>query len=229
MKRNALIIGAVAAVAVVLLWYFVLYSPLGDDLSSAQAQVTSEQTKTQDLQATLARLNSQKKNAVQQQALLRKLDAAVPKQPDLAEFILSANRIADDAGIEFLTIAPTPPAAGNGASVIGLTMTVSGSFFQLEDYLRQLEKLDRLVIIDGFNVSASTATSGSGDTSSASSEGTTLSVTLSGRMFTRAAPATSATPGGATTGGDTSTTTTAPGGATSSTTAPTGSSTTGGT
>jgi Tfp pilus assembly protein PilO len=235
-KRNQLLIGAAAVLAIVLVWYFLLYSPLNDDLSSAQAQRSSEEKRSDALEADLARLQSQAKNATQQQALLRRLDAAVPAQPDLAEFIVQANDIADQSGISFLSIAPSPPSAGSGgASEIKLTMSISGSFFQLQDYLRQLEQLERLVIVDGITISSSTATSeGTGgttgtDTETTSADGVSLSVTLTARMFTRAAPATA---DGSSTGGSTSngtTTTTVPGGATSSTTAPTTGAPTGGT
>jgi Tfp pilus assembly protein PilO len=232
-KRNQILIGVAALLAIVLVWYFVLYAPLGDDLESAQAQKTEEQKKTDSLQADLTRLQSQQKNGTQQQALLRKLDAAVPEQPDLAEFIIQANEIADESGISFLSIAPTPPAAGTGgASVINLTISIQGSFFQLQDYLRLLEKLERLVIVDSVTISSSGGSSSSGTTgsstdasTSSSSDGTTLGVTLIARMFTRAAP-TGGTAGG--TAPDGTTTTTVPG-ATTTTTVPATGSTTGGT
>jgi type IV pilus assembly protein PilO len=223
-KRNQLLIGGAAVLVIVLLWYFLLYKPLGDDLTSAQEQTSAEQKKTDGLEADLARLQSQAKNASKQQALLRKLDAAVPKNPDLAEFIIQANDIAESSGISFLSIAPTPPAAGDGASVINMTISISGSFFQLQDYLRQLEQLERLVIVDGISISSggggsSGASGSSSDTSSSSTGDTSLSVSLTARMFTRAAPTTSAD-GSTGTGGST-TTTTVPGGSTSSTTATT--------
>lgn len=228
MKRNQIIIGAIAIVAVIALWWVFLYSPLNDDLSAAETETATAQKQTQDLQATLARLESLKKSLPEKQALLNKLDKAVPENPDLAEFIVQANDIADQAGIEFLSIAPGQPAAGaGGVSEIQLTITLSGSFFQLQDYLQSLENLDRLVIIDSLNVSGSAASATDG---TATSGGTSLSVTLSGRMFTRAAPV-ATTPGGTTAPPtDSSTTTTAPAGtdSTSSTSAPAGS-TTGGT
>lgn len=227
MKRNQIIIGAVAIVAVIALWWVFLYSPLNDDLSSAQAETATAQNQTQDLQATLAQLESLKKSLPEKQALLNKLDKAVPENPDLAEFIVQANDIADQAGIEFLSIAPGQPAAGTGGvSEIQLTITLSGSFFQLQDYLQSLENLDRLVIIDSLNVAGSAASASDGTSTGG---GTSLSVTLSGRMFTRAAPTTSAD--GTTPPADSSTsTTTAPAGtdSTSSTSAPAGT-TTGGT
>ncbi len=225
MKRNnVIVIGAVAVVAIIALWYVFLYSPLNDDLSSAQAETATAQKQTQDLQATLAQLQSVKNSLPEKQALLNKLDKAVPKNPDLAEFIVQANDIADQAGIEFLSIAPGTPAAGTGGvSQISLTITLSGSFFQLQDYLQSLESLDRLVVIDALNVAGSSASAGSGD--AATSSGTTLAVTLTGKMFTRAAP-TAGGAGGTTTPGASTSTTTTPAGSTSSTSAPAGSSTT---
>ena len=231
LKRNPLIVIGAALLVIVLLWWFLLYSPLNDDLSSAQSQRSEEEKKTDGLQADLARLQAQAKNSTQQAALLRKLDAAVPEQPDLAEFIIQANDIADQSGISFLSIAPSPPAAGTGASVINLTISIKGSFFQLEDYLRLLEKLERLVIVDGITIAAS-SDSGSTATDSidtVSSSGTTLAVTLTGRMFTRAAPADGSAAGTTTPGATTPTTPSTTPGATTPTTAPASGSTTGGT
>ncbi len=223
MKRNVLIAGVVGTLIVILAWYFIIYSPIGDDLTSTQASVATEQSKEQSLQADLARLNSQQKSAPEQEALLRKFDQAIPKLPDLGEFIIQANNIADDAGIEFLSIAPSPPAAGATSSTIALNISVSGSFFQIENYLTRLEKLDRLVIIDGLNM-----TTGAANATDASSGGdTSLSVTLTGRMFTRAVPTSASTTPGSTTPGST-TPTTVPGGSTP-TTAPSSSPVTGGT
>jgi Tfp pilus assembly protein PilO len=221
MKRNAVIGMAAALLAVIVAWYFVIYSPKSDDLDQAKAATTAEQKKTSDLQFQLSRLQSQAKNASQQQALLGRLDQAIPAQPDEAEFILQANSIAGESGIDFLSISPSPPAATGTTTTIALTLSIEGSFFQVKDYLTKLEALERLVIVDAVNMSAG----GTG----ASSDGVTLSVTLTARMFTRATPA--AVPGAAPTPdtGTSSTTAPADSSATTATTAPAGSSTTGGT
>ncbi len=228
MKRNA-VIGLVAgALVIILAWYLVIYSPKNDELSKAEAQLTTEQKTTQDLEAELARLQEQQKNATEQAAELDKFDAAIPELPDLAEFIIQANDIADESGIEFMTIAPAPPVATGTTATIGLTITVTGGFFQVKDYLSKLENLPRLVIVDGINLSSGGDTT-SADTTS-SSDGFSLSVNITGRMFTRALPtavdASGAVPPPADPG--TSSTTAPSGGSTSSSTVPAGSSTTGG-
>ena len=226
MKRNVLIAAAVGLVVVILAWYFIIYSPIGEDLSAAETSTAAEQAKTQDLQNTLARLAAQSKNATRQEALLRKFDQAIPQKSNLAEFIIQLNKLATSSGINFMSITDTPPAVGGSSSVIGLSINIGGSFFQVKNYLSQLERLERLVIVDGVTISAGAGSSTGGSVS----DTTGLSVTLTGRMFTRAVPQPAAGTPSATTP------TTVPGGTapttasgSSSSSIPSGSPTTGGT
>ena len=69
----------------------------------------------QELEQTLARLRELDRNRPQIEADLRALNAAIPATPDLATFILSANEIAASSGVDFLSIAPSPPAAATTA------------------------------------------------------------------------------------------------------------------
>jgi len=202
-----MIIGLVAgALVLVLVWYFALYAPTAKDIDAAKTKTAAAEQERDGLQTTLHRLQDLAKTAPQQQAALRTLDAAVPETPDLADFIIQANDIARRAGIDFLSIAPAPPAAGTTAAAgtatttINLSITIQGGFFQVLDYLKELEHLDRLVIVDTLNLGSGSggSSSGTGATGAASSSATSngsLSVSLTGRMFTQAAA--SSTPGAA--------------------------------
>ena len=204
MKRG-LLIGLIAGgVVLVLLWYLVLFAPTSSDLDDTRGQVAQAQSQRQQLEDEIRQLKELSRNAAQQQATLRTLRAAVPPTPDLASFILQANDIATAAGIDWLSIAPTPPtasAAGGPAGTIALSMQVDGGFFEVLDYLNRLESMERLVLVDTIDVSAagagtgatSSGASGSSSTTGGSSSDSTggapdLSVTLAGRMFTSAAP-----------------------------------------
>jgi len=223
--RTTLIACIAGGLVLVLLWYFLLFSPTSSDLNDTRDEVAIVESQNQELENTIRRLKELSRNAPQQEATLRTLRAAIPANPDLGEFILQANDIASAAGIDWLSIAPTPPTASpNGPqSTIALSIQVDGGFFQVLDYLNRLEDLERLVLIDSVNVSAASAeTSNSGDASgtesSTSSGGAPdLSVTLTGRMFTGAAPSTSS---GGSTITPSPTTPTTPGGTTSSSTPP---------
>jgi Tfp pilus assembly protein PilO len=215
-----LIAGIAGGLVLILLWYFVLFSPTSSDLNDTRDEVATVQSQNEELENTIRRLKELSRNAPQQEATLRTLRAAIPANPDLAEFILQANDIAAAAGIDWLSIAPTPPAASPGGpqSTIALSIQIDGGFFQVLDYLNRLEDLERLVLVDSVNVSAGSETSNTGtgsEGSSTSSGGAPdLSITLTGRMFTGAAPAA---------GSETSTITPTP---TTPTTAPDGSTST---
>ena len=221
MKRG-MIIGIVAGgLVVVLLWYFFLYSPTSSDLNDTKSQVAAAQQQKQALENSIRQLKELSRNAPQQEADLRALRAAVPENPDLGEFVLQANEIATASGVDWLSISPSPPVASTSSgpkSTIALSIQIDGGFFQLLDYLARLEHLDRLVILDSVSVSTggtgtggSTGSTAGGGSTSGSSTDPTLSVTLTGRMFTNAeaVPAAGST-GGSTSGGTTTPTPTTP-------------------
>ena len=194
MKRGWIIGIAAGGLVLILLWYFVLYSPTSSDLSDTKNQVAEAQQHKQELENEVRQLKELSRNAPQQEADLRALNAAVPQNPDLGEFILQANNIATASGVDWLSISPSPPVANSNGpnSMIALSIQIDGGFFQLLDYLNRLEDLDRLVIVDNVSIS----TGGSAGTGATGSTGATdqtsnstdpsLSVTLAGRMFTNA-------------------------------------------
>lgn len=223
MKRTTLIACAAGGVVLILLWYFLLFSPTSSDLSSTRDDVSEMESQNQELQNTVRRLKALSRNSVEQQAQLRTLRAAIPSTPDLGEFILQANEIASAAGIDWLSIAPTPPAASGGsgpASTIAISIQVEGQFSAVLDYLNRLEDLERLVVVDSLNVATGGGAEGASGASGGASGGDVtgapnLSVTITGRMFTDAAPPASGSSSGS--GSSSTGTPSTPGGSTSTT------------
>jgi Tfp pilus assembly protein PilO len=231
MKRNA-IIGVIAgAIVIVLLWYVAVYKPKSDEISKVKDETATAERQQQDLEATLARLRELDDNAPQQQARLDVLNSAIPADPDLADFIFQANEAAAQSGVDWISVAPTPPVPGaaGGPSVISLSLQVQGGFFQVLDYLNRLEDLDRLVVIGSINVvsGSDAGAAGTGTTPSTLSTATsgdgapTLTVTLDGQMYTRTTAVPTA-PGAPATGDTTTTTVPATGTTTPAATTGTG-------
>ena len=179
MKRTTLIAFVAGGVVLVLLWYFLLFAPTSKDLNDTRSQVASAENQKQELENTIRHLKELSKNATQQAASLRTLRAAIPPNPDLGAFILAANDIATESGIDFLSISPSPPAAntsGGPPTMIAVSIQVDGGFFEVLDYLNRLEDLERLVLVDTVDISAageraSTGGSSTGDASSSGSSG----------------------------------------------------------
>jgi Tfp pilus assembly protein PilO len=189
MKRFVPFIAAGVALVVVGVWYVAIYSPKSNELSKAKADLQSTEASAQTLKAQLSNLRGLEANRSKQQAVLQKLSSAVPATPDLASFILQANDIATQAGVSWLQVSPGVPAAGSGGpTTISLTMQLEGGFYQVFDYLSRLENMQRLVLVDTVNVSSKSQAAGSKDP--------VLSVAVTARMFTRAAPQTQGSAGG---------------------------------
>jgi Tfp pilus assembly protein PilO len=231
MRRSALFAIIGGAILIVLLWYFLFFAPTSSDLNDTRDEVATAERQQQELENSIRRLKELSANQTQQEADLRTLRAAIPPTPDLGEFILQANEIASASGIEWLSISPSPPVASTDASnsTIALSIQINGGFFQVLDYLNRMEDLDRLVIVDSTSMTGSegggegeSSTGGTGTTFESDSSGgaPTLSVTLTGRMFTGQAAPSTGSGGTATAGGGTTTPSTpSTGGATTPTTA----------
>jgi len=207
MNRRVLIPVGVGVVVVVL-WFVALWSPQSSALSDARKRKDTATQQGATLRDQLARLQQAVRDQPLKQSQLETLRVAIPDQPNLAEFILDANDAANKSGIDFLSISPTPPSgqsqrstatttpgAAAGAAPIPITMsiTISGGYFQVLDFINRLNRLPRIVVVDSLNISTS------GDAS-------TLQVSISARMFTTsptpvsgAGGASSAAPGGSTT------------------------------
>ncbi len=191
MSRRAILGFVGGTVAVLILWWVLIYSPKTSATSTARSEAAAAERRGLDLEATVARLKELNRNRPELEASLRTLNAAVPATPDLAVFILSANEIAALSGVDFLSISPSPPSVGLGTgapTTIAISIQVKGGFFAVVDYLNRLEDLERIVVVDGVNLAGQGSGASSASNDPAADPGA-ISVTLTARMFTRASPA----------------------------------------
>jgi Tfp pilus assembly protein PilO len=206
-------------VVVVILWFVALWGPQSSALSAARKRKNDALQQGATLRDQLTRLQQARRDQPLKQSQLETLRVAIPDDPNLAQFILDANEAASKAGIDFLSITPTPPttsgagtkpptatggaaAAGGAAPVpIKIAMTATGGYFQVLDFVNRLNALPRLVVVDDLTLGA---------------QGTAaqLQVTLQERIFTTSSRPVAGATGGA---AGATTTTTAPGGATTTT------------
>jgi type IV pilus assembly protein PilO len=210
--RRSIVIGVVAAFVVLLLWWFLLWSPQRKKVDDAKARTDAAQQQAAQLRVTLSRLQELKRTEALKRSQIEALRVAVPDQPNLAQFILDANDAANKAGIDFLSVTPSPPAtaAAGGTTPAGapaavnLAMSITGGYFQVLDFVNRLTDLPRIVVIDNLSLAAG--------------DGSNMTVSITARMFTTSAapvaPPTTAPAAGATT----TTVAGAPAGATTTTT-----------
>jgi Tfp pilus assembly protein PilO len=184
-SRRTMVGAGVALVVVVLAWYMLLWGPQGGRADDADARREVAAGTNMGLEANVARLQAGQAALPGLQADLETLRSAVPDTPNLAQFILDANDAATASGVDFLSIAPTPPAANADpllSPAVGLNISVNGGYFQVRDYLNRLNDLPRLVVVDTVALTPGETASGA----------LRLAASLSARMFTTTLPLTPA-------------------------------------
>jgi len=197
-----------------------LLKPARAKAEKVRAETAVQQSKLDPLEAQLSQAQRDAAHAATFKAQLESLQKAMPDSPALAAFIRNANDISTASGVSWQSVTHGPPTVGlDGTMSITLGIQVKGTFAQVQDYQTRLAALERLVVVDGVQLStaASTGANAGADATGQStgpfSGGTEVSAVVSARMFeapSAAAPATDAT--GQTTGATTGASSTPAGG-----------------
>jgi type IV pilus assembly protein PilO len=139
LNQNALIGIIVAGVLVFGLaaWFVVVHPQSGKvaDLKR-EAQDVQEKIDAYHQQVTAAR--SAPKIEV---ADVYRLAKAMPTKTDMPDLVLELSQLARDTGISFDSISPQPVAAVGSYSVLPISVTFNGNFYNLADFLYRLRSL----------------------------------------------------------------------------------------
>jgi Tfp pilus assembly protein PilO len=189
-KQKNFVVGALAAILVLALWYTMLYSPITSKASKANQAAAAAQAKVKSLQAEADRLSPSApdaKSAKQQQALL---NAAIPSDPAEAAFLRDLDSLKAATGVSVQTVTPQSPTSVSGTTTISVNLVIQGGERQVLDYVQRLGGLKRLFVVDGISFTPGSAgpsgNSGApGSVFASQSGGTVLQATIAGRLFTQ--------------------------------------------
>jgi Tfp pilus assembly protein PilO len=172
-KRAPIIAGAAAvALAVVLIFFLVL--PKLSQVSDARSELADERSKQSTLESQLRALQDAKNAAPASQATIDRVDREIPPTADLAGLILLLQNASTSSGIDLTTITPATPVFDQttGLSTISVSVTATGSYFALTEYMYKIETLPRAAKV----LTASMAPAGTSESTTIS--GLTLTATL---------------------------------------------------
>jgi type IV pilus assembly protein PilO len=139
LSQNALIGVIVAGVLVFGLaaWFLVVHPQSGKVSSlKREAQDVQEKIDAYHQQVTAAR-SAPKIEA----ADVYRLAKAMPTKTDMPDLVLELSQLARDTGISFDSISPQPVAAVGSYSVLPISVTFNGNFYNLADFLYRLRSL----------------------------------------------------------------------------------------
>lgn len=164
-KNLKLILGAlVIVVFAVLVWFFVL-SPVRGDIADTEAAIDEEQQLLVSARAQLAKAEVTKEEGKVNQAKLLELAKMMPASEELPSLLLQIQDLADQAGIDFITITPGVAfeSPDGGYQILPLDLEFEGSFFDVNDFVYRAEEMvagpGRLLAVKTLDVSAPTGTS----------------------------------------------------------------------
>ena len=147
-----LIILAVVAVMIGLLFWQIYYSPLVEDLNNVKAAHAQLLTKLREVEQQkktydedLQRREELKIASVKQRQML-------PVTTEMASFLNNINSVAELTGLEILSVKPLEASPEKYYSRIPVQLNLEGSFLQLGKFFYQVGKLDRIINIENITL-----------------------------------------------------------------------------
>lgn len=155
------VIALAVMVGLVLLygWNSFFLTPKSKAKAETRKELVAARQQEQQLRRNLTELRKLASDSQAREAELSRLGRLIPADPDVPGAIDTLNETARAAEVAWSSFVPAPPAPASvgGPSSTSIGMQVSGTFQQVFDYLRRLELLDRLVVIDSLQLSAGAA------------------------------------------------------------------------
>ena len=150
--RNILILGILGIVIIVIGFYFLLLSPLLQNLDEQAQARDDKQAQLEQVKQEVNELEEVRRNSPEIQRQLLELSKRVPTQPQIPTLVVQVEEIADASGVTQLTVEPgdaAAPAGGGDYQVVPVTMQFNGTYDQMQDFLLRTRNLSRLVTVTG--------------------------------------------------------------------------------
>lgn len=159
MSRRAPIIAGVVAILLALLAVFLLVMPKMREVDETQEQLVAAQDEEVALEAELESLQQAQAEAPETEAEIALIEDQVPPTADLPGLFRLLQGAADQSAVDFFSFTPGVPigAASGTFSTIPSTISVTGSYFALDEYLFLLETLPRAAKVTQINITPSAA------------------------------------------------------------------------
>lgn len=203
----------VGCLAVLAAGWFLLVSPKRTEASEVQLAADAQVTANSALRTQIEVLKAQAKNLPKEQAKLAAVAAKLPSNRAMPALIRALTTAAEDAGVELVTLAPgatavaapaaaaapvapaagaapaapvagaAPAAAAGQLGTIPVTLNVVGGYFQVQQFLANLEDLKRAIRFTAVNLAPGANPVKPAAPGANVDDGRTLAATLTGQVF----------------------------------------------
>lgn len=203
--RKWILLAVAASLIVAVAGWFLVISPARAQASQLTTQADGQAMTNQQLQISIAQLRRESQELQSQQKRLQELEKRIPEKMELSDLIKKIATTVNKAGGKITAFTPTEPQALNASNaattptsattgangsaapsssaatgalyMVPLNLTVRGSFGTLEKVLKGFEGYNRVFLVTSTGIQAA------GENAEVS--GDTLTMTVTGRVFTR--------------------------------------------
>ena len=178
MTRVGWLLTALLCVLLGVGWYFLLFQPTSEEIEVVRTDTEATLDQAAQQRARADELRAVRQSAPEAEAALAAGQTLVPEGAAIPALFRQLQQAADDAGVRLNTLSPSAPSVETRneqeLAVIAVSMSVTGSYFQVVDLARRIE--DPLLTPRALQWTSASLSPG---------EYPELSVTLSGQVFSR--------------------------------------------
>jgi Tfp pilus assembly protein PilO len=151
--RRAPIVAGVIMAVIAVLAFLLIVNPKRSEVSDAQSQLADAQSQELTKVAQRASLQQAQAEAPANRKIIRQVEQQLPPTADPQGLILLLKNAAVKSGVDLTQQATGNPTPGeNGVTVIPITLSLSGTYFSLDEYLFQIETLPRAAKVISVNL-----------------------------------------------------------------------------
>ncbi len=152
--RNQIYTAAALMAISVIVFFLLALRPQLSRLSSLNSEIKQERANLENAKLTLKRLSAIKEESSKTEAKAIELAEKVPDQSEMPSLLVRLQNVADDSGLDFGSFKVSDEKEENGYVQIPISITVSGSFYDLVDYIYRLENMRRKLSITKLSISS---------------------------------------------------------------------------
>ena len=148
-NRRAPLFAGLAVIGVAILMVLLLVLPKSHQVSDAQDKLDETRRQGQTLQSREQALEDAKAAAPQARKAIAEVNRRIPPVADEPGLILLLQNAAIDAGIDLVSLSPGTPTldTATNLSTIDVAVSATGTYFDITDFLYQIETLPRAAIV----------------------------------------------------------------------------------
>jgi len=153
-NRRAPLFAGLAAAGVAILMVLLLVLPKMSQVSTAQDQLDQAQRDQQTLESRKSALEDAKAAAPQARKIIAEVNQRIPATAEEPGLILLLQNAAISAGIDLVSLSPGTPVfdAATGLSAVAVSVSDTGTYFDVTDFMYQIETLPRAAIVTNLSL-----------------------------------------------------------------------------